>query len=107
MFFKKWREKRKLKKEAKNRLKTEATELVNLEKLKIHIFDLERKMLREALMNIMATNIRVKNSEGKEVTDMYATISAMKTTARITLETVDNLKKSPDVQSEKEKGAKK
>lgn len=88
MFFKK-------KKETK-KLKTELTEEINLEKFRTYIFDLERKVLRDSLTAIMSANVKVKDENGKEVTDMRATISAMKTQARVALETVDNMKNRLD-----------
>lgn len=88
MFFK-------TKKETK-KLKTELTEEINLEKFRTYIFDLERKVLRDSLTAIMSANVKVKDENGKEVTDMRATISAMKTQARVALETVDNMKNRLD-----------
>lgn len=70
----------------------ELTEDIKLEKFKTYIFDLERKILRDSLTSIMNANVKVKDENGKEVTDMRATISAMKTQARVALETVDNMK---------------
>lgn len=70
----------------------ELTEDIKLEKFKTYIFDLERKILRDSLTSIMNANVKVKDENGKEVTDMRATISSMKTQARVALETVDNMK---------------
>ena len=80
------------KRKEKKKTKAELTEDINLEKFKNYIFDLERKVLRDSLQTIMNTNVKVKDENGKEVTDMRATISAMKTQARVALETVDNMK---------------
>lgn len=84
------------KKKEKRKLQTELTEDIKLDKFKTYIFDLERKVLRDALTSIMNINVKVKDENGKEVTDMRATISAMKTTARVSLETVDNMKNKLD-----------
>lgn len=80
----------------KKQKQSELTEDINLEKFKTYIFDLERKVLRDSLHTIMNTNVKVKDENGKEVTDMRATISAMKTTARVALETIDNMKNKLD-----------
>lgn len=84
------------KKKEKKQAQAELTEDIKLEKFKTYIFDLERKVLRDALTAIMNANVKVKDENGKEVTDMRATISAMKTTARVSLETVDNMKNKLD-----------
>lgn len=90
------------KRKEKKKTKAELTEDINLEKFKNYIFDLERKVLRDSLQTIMNTNVKVKDENGKEVTDMRATISAMKTQARVALETVDNMKnKLEDKQAKK------
>lgn len=90
------------KRKEKKKTKSELTEDINLEKFKNYIFDLERKVLRDSLQTIMNTNVKVKDENGKEVTDMRATISAMKTQARVALETVDNMKnKLEDKQAKK------
>lgn len=79
-------------KKKENKKVQELTEDIKLEKFKTYIFDLERKILRDSLTSIMNANVKVKDENGKEVTDMRATISAMKTQARVALETVDNMK---------------
>ena len=90
------------KRKEKKKTKAELTEDINLEKFKVYIFDLERKVLRDSLQTIMNANVKVKDENGKEVTDMRATISAMKTQARVALETVDNMKnKLEDKQAKK------
>lgn len=90
------------KRKEKKKTQAELTEDINLEKFKNYIFDLERKVLRDSLQTIMNTNVKVKDENGKEVTDMRATISAMKTQARVALETVDNMKnKLEDKQAKK------
>ena len=90
------------KKKEKKKTQAELTEDINLEKFKVYIFDLERKVLRDSLQTIMNTNVKVKDENGKEVTDMRATISAIKTQARVALETVDNMKnKLEDKQAKK------
>lgn len=90
------------KKKEKKQAQAELTEDIKLEKFKVYIFDLERKVLRDSLQTIMNTNVKVKDENGKEVTDMRATISAMKTQARVALETVDNMKnKLGDSQAKK------
>lgn len=56
------------------------------------ISDTAYQTVREALQSILTTDVKKSNTDGKEVTDLSLTISAIRMKARIALDFVDNLK---------------
>ena len=56
------------------------------------ITDTAYQTLRDALKSILMTDVKKTNAEGKEITDLGMTLSAVRMKARMALDFVDNLK---------------
>lgn len=52
--------------------------------------------LKEALENILKTEVKTKDGNGQDITDFPLTISSIRMKARIALDFVSNLKKEVD-----------
>lgn len=56
------------------------------------ISDTAYRTLYDALKSILTTDVKKTNAEGKEITDLGMTLSAVRMKARMALDFVDNLK---------------
>lgn len=56
------------------------------------ITDTAYRTLYDALKSILTTDVKKTNAEGREITDLGMTLSAVRMKARMALDFVDNLK---------------